>query len=87
MRQSKTIWQAERKRLRIFSQYGEVSKRSQRGGLENRLGATPQGFESLPLRQIAANHRVAARNILAALHLGGQNEYYLERKFILCVQR
>ena len=31
--------------------YGGISKRSQRGGLENRLGASPRGFESLCLRQ------------------------------------
>ena len=31
--------------------YGGVSKRSQRGGLENRLGATPRRFESCLLRQ------------------------------------
>ncbi len=30
---------------------GSVSKRSQRGGLENRLGASPRGFESLHFRQ------------------------------------
>ena len=31
--------------------FGGISKRSQRGGLENRLGASPRGFESLFLRQ------------------------------------
>ena len=30
---------------------GSVSKRSQRGGLENRLGESPRGFESLHFRQ------------------------------------
>ena len=29
--------------------------------LENRLGATPQGFESLPLRHLAANNRINSR--------------------------
>ena len=29
--------------------------------LENRLGATPQGFESLPLRHLAAKHRITSR--------------------------
>ena len=32
--------------------FGGISKRSQRGGLENRLGASPRGFESLFLRQV-----------------------------------
>ena len=31
--------------------FGEVSKRSQRGGLENRLSERAHGFESHPLRQ------------------------------------
>ena len=31
--------------------HGGISKRSQRGGLENRLGSRPRGFESLFLRQ------------------------------------
>lgn len=30
--------------------FGGISKRSQRGGLENRLGESPRGFESLSLR-------------------------------------
>ena len=37
------------RRLRPF--YGSVSKRSQRGGLENRLGESPRGFESLHFRK------------------------------------
>ena len=35
----------------ILNKHGGVSKRSQRGGLENRLGESPRGFESLRLRQ------------------------------------
>ena len=40
--------ECKRQAIRI---YGGVSKRSQRGGLENRLGATPRRFESCLLRQ------------------------------------
>ena len=47
--------------------------------LENRLGATPQGFESLPLRQIAAKNRtIAARDNLAAVLYGGMLYAYFE---------
>ena len=36
---------------------GEViDKKVHEGGLENRLGAIPQGFESLPLRQKVRKH-------------------------------
>ena len=35
--------------------------------LENRLGATPQGFESLPLRHLAAENRVSRKKTLAAI--------------------
>lgn len=35
--------------------------------LENRLGATPQGFESLSLRQFAAENRVSRKKTLAAI--------------------
>ena len=37
--------------LKRQPKHAGISKRSQRGGLENRLGATPRGFESLCLRQ------------------------------------